>query len=81
MKGDAVSINMDINKDVPADIDAHYEAVASQEALYLEETEEEVRAILISQEPSPHNATAEIWERRLEDLEIGWRMEIDERRE
>ena len=76
-----MSINIGNNKDVPADIDAYHEAVASQEELYLEEREEEVRAILISQDPSPNNARAECWQRRLEDLEIGWRMEIDERRE
>lgn len=81
LKGDTVSINMGNNKEIPADIDAHYEAVAGQEELYLEETEEEVRAILISQDPSPRNATAECWQRTLEDLEIGWRVEIDERRE
>jgi hypothetical protein len=33
--------------------DAYYEAVASQEEIYLEETEEEVRSILISDSRPP----------------------------
>ena len=76
-----MSINMSNDENVPTDIDAYYEAVASQEELYLEETEEEVRAIIISDDLSPHNAIAEYWQRRLEDLELGWRVEADERRE
>jgi hypothetical protein len=35
------------NENIPSDSDDYYEAVASQEEIYLEETEEEVRAILI----------------------------------
>ena len=34
--------------------DAHDEIVASQEEIYLEETEEEVREILISEDPSTY---------------------------
>jgi hypothetical protein len=41
---------IDINTDqvFSDDNDAYYEAVASQEEIYLEETEEEVRSSLIS---------------------------------
>lgn len=41
---------IDINTDqsFSDDKDAYYEAVASQEEIYLEETEEEARSILIS---------------------------------
>lgn len=35
------------------DLDAFYEAIASQEEIYLEEVEEEIRAILICEDPSP----------------------------
>ena len=42
------SINVSNDKDIPADPEAYYETLASQEEIYREETEEEVRAILIS---------------------------------
>jgi hypothetical protein len=37
----------------PTDTEASYEGVASQEEIYLEETEEELRMILESDEPLP----------------------------
>ena len=46
-----MSINMDNDKNIPIDTDAyyeHYEELASPEELYLEETEDEVVAILTS---------------------------------
>lgn len=43
-----MSINMSNDKNIPIDANAYYERVASQEEIYLEETEEELRAILIS---------------------------------
>jgi hypothetical protein len=53
-----MSINMSrdnvIPKNIPNDADAYYETVASQEEIYLEETEEELRAILISEDPSTY---------------------------
>ena len=70
--------NSDSN--IPTDTDAYYEAVASQEEIYLEETKEELRAIFTSGDPSPHNATAESWRRKREELELGWTTEIDDRR-
>ena len=39
------------DKSIPTDTDAYYETVASQEAIYLEETEEEVYMILESYDP------------------------------
>ena len=69
-----------IPTNIPTDADAYYEAVASQEEIYLEETEEELRAIFTSDDPSPHNATAECWRRKREELELGRRTEIDDRR-
>ena len=38
---------------IPTDREICYEAVASQEEIYLEEVEEEVRVKLISYEPAP----------------------------
>jgi hypothetical protein len=50
-----MSINMNddemIPENIPTDIDACYEIVASQEEIYLETTEETLRAILISEDP------------------------------
>jgi hypothetical protein len=44
---------MSKDKNVRADKEAYYERIASQEEFYLEETEEDVRAILISCDTSP----------------------------
>jgi hypothetical protein len=49
----------DIGENIPTDNDAYYETVACQEELYLEETEEELRAILIFADPSPSESTDE----------------------
>ena len=43
-----MSININNDKNIPIDPDACYEELASQEELYLEQTEEEVVAILTS---------------------------------
>ena len=40
-------------ENIPTDTEAYYEAVASQEEIYLEETEEELRVILESDDPLP----------------------------
>ncbi len=40
------------DRSISTETDAYYEAVASQEELYLEETEEEVHMILESYDPS-----------------------------
>jgi hypothetical protein len=44
----AMLIDINTDQSFSDDKDAYYEAVASQEEIYLEETEEEVRSILIS---------------------------------
>jgi len=48
-----MSINMNDDKKIPAETEAYCETVASQEEIYLEEVEEEVRAILIFGDPAP----------------------------
>jgi hypothetical protein len=65
---------------VPTETDAYYEAVARQEEIYLEETQEELRAIFVSDDPYRHNTTAECWRRKREELELGWTEEIDDQR-
>ena len=53
-------MSIDMNNDdviptnIPTAADACYEIVASQEEIYLEETEEELREILISEDPSAY---------------------------
>ena len=54
-----MAINTNKDKNIPPDTDACYETLASQEEIYLEETEEEVRAILTSGDQSPSQTTAE----------------------
>ena len=46
-------------ENLPTDTEAYYEIVASQEEIYLEETEEELRAILIFDNPSPSESVDE----------------------
>jgi len=69
-----MSINANNNKNLPADTDACYEEVASQEELYLEETEEEVVAILTSYvspaSQSDCSTLVDICAERKSDLEI-----------
>jgi hypothetical protein len=48
-----MSIYKSNDESIPTDTEAYYEAVASQEEIYLEEVEEELRAILIFGDPSP----------------------------
>ena len=61
------------DKNIPTGTEAYYEALASQEETYREETEEELRAILTSSDRSPNKTTAECWEKEREELELGWR--------
>jgi len=71
-----MSINMDNDKNIPIDTGAcfeYYEELASQEELYLEKTEEEVRAILISYvsfASQNDRSTMDICRERESDLEI-----------
>jgi hypothetical protein len=43
-----------IPKNIPTDAEACDETVASREEMYLERTEEQLRAILISEDPSTY---------------------------
>jgi hypothetical protein len=66
-----MSISKDNEKNIPPDTEACCETVASREELYLETTEEELRASLTS-EPT----TAEHWRINREKLELDWELEI-----
>jgi hypothetical protein len=66
-----MSINKDKEKNIPPDKEACCETVASQEEIYLETTEEELRASLTS-EPT----TAERWRSNREKIELDWELEI-----
>jgi hypothetical protein len=70
-----MAINTNKDKNIPADTEACYETLASQEEIYLEETEEEVRAILTSDDQSPSQTTAEYWRSKIEELELDWEVE------
>ena len=69
-----MSMNINNDKNIPIDPDACYEELASQEELYLEETEEEVVAILTSYvSPAPQSDRStiiDICAERESDLEI-----------
>ncbi len=61
----------DDEKKIPPDTEACYETVASQEDLYLDTTEEELRADLTSD-----MTAAERLRRNREKLEVEWEVEI-----
>ena len=68
-----MSIHVNNDRSIPIDSDACYEELASQEELYLEETEEEVVAILtsyVSPAPQSDGSTIDICEERESGLEI-----------
>ena len=65
-----MSINMDDEKNTPPDAEACYETVASQEEIYLETTEEELRADLTCE-----LAAAEQLRRNREKLEVDWEVD------
>ena len=69
-----MSININNDKNIPIDPDACYEELASQEELYLEETEEKVVAILTSYvspaSQSDRSTIIDICAERESDLEI-----------
>ncbi len=66
-----MTINMGNDKNIPADLEACYERVASQEEIYLEETEEEVRAILIFDSPCPTGEVEDLPDQAAEELITG----------
>ena len=66
---------MNKDKNILADTEACYETLPSQEEIYLEETEEEVRAILTSDDHSPSQTTAEYWQSKIEEQQLDWKVE------
>jgi hypothetical protein len=48
-----MSIYQSNDENIPTQTEAYYEEIASQEEVYLEEREEELRAILTSHDPFP----------------------------
>ena len=72
-----MSLNMDNEKNSPPDTEACEETVASQEEIYLETTEEELRADLTCEV-----AAAEKLESDREKSEVDWKVDtFDDRRE
>jgi hypothetical protein len=61
----------DIGENIPTDAEAYYERVACQEEIYLEEAEEELRAILIFADPSPSESADAKLDDALEELITG----------
>jgi len=54
-----ITMPMNMDDDGNPAADAYYETIASQEEIYLEETEERLRAILISYDPFPSRSIPE----------------------
>jgi hypothetical protein len=75
-----MSINTDNDKNIPIGTDAYYEyyeELASQEELYLEETEEEVRAILTSYVSfAPRNVRSIVTECRFRESNLELRESV-----
>ena len=59
------------DESIPTDTEAYCEKVASQEEIYLEETEEELRAILIFNNSSPSESLDEQLDHAVEELITG----------
>jgi len=53
-----MSIYKSNDEDIPTHTEDYYEEIASQEEVYLEEREEELRAILTSADPFHHETAA-----------------------
>jgi hypothetical protein len=65
-------IDKSSQENIPNDSEAYCEELAGQEEIYLEETEEEVRAILISDDQVPSQTKAEYWRSKIVELELDW---------
>jgi hypothetical protein len=65
---------MNNDKNIPADTEAYYETLASQEELYLEETEEEVFAVLTADDLQ-YEPSGECSCENREEREIDWEVE------
>jgi hypothetical protein len=71
-RGLTMSINMGNEENIPPDAGACYETDAGREEIYLETTEEELRAILTSES----SRTTDYWRSNREKLELDWELEI-----
>ena len=71
-----MAINANNDKNIPIETESCYETPASQEEIYLEETEEEVLTILTSDDQSPSKTTAKYWRSKIEEMELDWEVEI-----
>jgi len=65
-----MSIYKGNDENIPTDTEAYYERVASQEEIYLEETEEELRAILIFDDPSLSQSSGGMLRENCEEREL-----------
>lgn len=54
-----MTMNMNNDENIPVEPENGYETLASEEEIYLEETEEEIRAILTSDDQSLAKTTGE----------------------
>jgi hypothetical protein len=59
------------DENIPTAAEACYEIIASQEEIFLEETEEELRAILIFDNPCPADSVDKPLDRAVEELITG----------
>lgn len=66
-----MSINMSNDKNIQMDTEAYCEEKAGEEELYLEESEEELRSSLTSDD-----ATAKYWRICREEQELTWEVKI-----
>jgi len=69
-----MSININNDENIPIDTEAYYETVASQEEIYLEEVEEELRAILVFSDPSPSGNDSGLSARNCGEREFDWEV-------
>lgn len=56
------------DENIPTDTEAYYETVASQEEIYLEEREEEVREVLDSETPVQNDTNSDRLAESLDEL-------------
>ena len=70
--GDSMSDKMNAETNTLPDVEACYEDLANQEEIYLEETEEEVRANLTLDDASARKTAVGYWRTKREELELGW---------
>lgn len=66
-----MSIYTSNDESFQTDTDAYYEEIASQEAVYLEATEEGLRAML-SSNGQVLSQTTEHWRSTIEEIELDW---------